>query len=499
MGETAQHGTPPPTPDPASNQDGTDNMEGMEGRSAVGHTGCTNMGGDGRPWTTQGGDGGQGGGLGTRRSRDPQALERNATSKAGPKEAPGEEEGVAGKGRKRKIEEGEPQGGRGERKSQPLTGHKEALGTRVQVEEETGYKGVLRGVRQQEETGAASLPKGKNEGTRPKAAEGEGGQGERREQEREESSSEGEKNDTGPRRASREERRQGVERVPARECGEEGQSEEEGLYAMQGGSDREQNPEAAERNSERSYGCSVSEISEPFEDGGPGVEEGGRERLDFEGTGGGRTLIVSNVCLGARWPGRMRPTGDLEEGEGGEGASGPVGGWGGAVAISASTGSTEAGGYRGSIGDSGGGWLRLKRHSKDGRRVDENGEELLNLCEGEQMVLLPGLHLQREAEKGLPFKAPTGLRQPDPTYRENTYFRAEGGISTIDYIALDVGLLPRLGSFTIRRDRQIGIDHTILTVGLTPDSRGGNNRLGGGPGRDHRGREMRGGDRGPGR
>uniref|UniRef100_A0A0G4I1V0 Uncharacterized protein n=1 Tax=Chromera velia CCMP2878 TaxID=1169474 RepID=A0A0G4I1V0_9ALVE len=206
--------------------------------------------------------------------------------------------------------------------------------------------------------------------------------------------------------------------------------------------------------------------------------------------------LAGNVCPGARWPGRTRPTGDLEEEEGGEGASGPVGGWGGVAAISASAGSTEAGGHRGSMGDSGGVWLRLERYSKDGRRVDENGEELLDLCEGEQMVLLPGLRLQRGAENGLPFKAPTGLRQPDPTYQENTYFRAEGGISTIDYIALDVGLLPRLGSFTIRRDRQIGIDHTILTVRLTPESRGGNDRPGGGPRRDHRGREMRGGDRG---
>uniref|UniRef100_A0A0G4GNL2 Uncharacterized protein n=1 Tax=Chromera velia CCMP2878 TaxID=1169474 RepID=A0A0G4GNL2_9ALVE len=153
MSETAQHKTPPPTPDPASNQDGTDNMERMEGRSAVGHIGHTNMGGDGRLWTTQGGDGGRGGGLGMWRSRDPQALKRKTTSKAGPKEASGEEGEGVGKGRKRKIEEGELQGGRRERKSQPLIEHKEALGTRMQVEEETGHKGVLRGVRQQEETG----------------------------------------------------------------------------------------------------------------------------------------------------------------------------------------------------------------------------------------------------------------------------------------------------------------------------------------------------------
>uniref|UniRef100_A0A0G4HGG7 Endonuclease/exonuclease/phosphatase domain-containing protein n=1 Tax=Chromera velia CCMP2878 TaxID=1169474 RepID=A0A0G4HGG7_9ALVE len=131
-------------------------------------------------------------------------------------------------------------------------------------------------------------------------------------------------------------------------------------------------------------------------------------------------------------------------------------------------------------------FLPLHRQSRDLRPVNTAGKQLMETASTLHLALLNGTYIPqawravKEGDQNLRSETPSlstaalppdlekvlpllwsAIWSPDPSLQEFTYFRKRG-VSGVDYALIDSDLLPFLKSFTIRRDREVGPDHTIL-------------------------------------
>uniref|UniRef100_A0A0G4GIT1 Endonuclease/exonuclease/phosphatase domain-containing protein n=1 Tax=Chromera velia CCMP2878 TaxID=1169474 RepID=A0A0G4GIT1_9ALVE len=146
-------------------------------------------------------------------------------------------------------------------------------------------------------------------------------------------------------------------------------------------------------------------------------------------------------------------------------------------------------------------YIQIQRDSRDRRRPDPQGKTLIDRASECELTILNGARLIPAVQPPLPSCLPpnppaidgapilgqscehpsmtqrspeesredpllgSALWDPCPSSAEHTYFR-EAEVSVVDYMFISTNLLPLLRSFSIRRDREIALDHTLLCAGF---------------------------------